>query len=145
MTTIVYRDGVLAADRSVAKNGVLVGLVDKIREVHGSRGLLGWVAVWGRPSDALDAVKWLSKWPEIDEAPRRFHDNDAAGFFLLKGGGFWVLEALPFQIEAEFHAAGSGWEIAVGALAMGASAVKAVEIAALYDQGTGGGVDSVGD
>ena len=145
MTTIVYRDGVLAADRLVTKHDITVGQVRKIREVRNPDGdLLGWIACYGWPSDTTATAKWLSKWPDLDEAPKRNQDGDTGGFFLLKSGEFWILSGSePFQTEAEFHAMGSGCEIALGALAMGASAEKAVEVASVYDQGTGGGVDSV--
>ena len=129
----------------VTRNDVFVGHAGKIREVRNSDGdLLGWFACCGWPADSLAAVKWLSRWPDLDEAPKRFQDCDASGFFLLRSGEVWILSGSePFQTEAEFHACGSGWEIAMGALAMGADAVKAVEVAALYDRGTGCGVDSV--
>ena len=145
MTTIVIRDGVLAADRLVTKNDVSIGQAGKIREVRNPDGdLLGWFACCGWPTDSLVAVKWLSKWPDLADAPKRFQDCDASGFFLLRSGEVWTLSGSePFQTEAEFHACGSGWEVAMGALAMGASAERAVEIASDYDQGTGGGVDKV--
>lgn len=145
MTTIVYRDGVLAADRRVSRNSVSIGHRRKIVAVLNPDGeLLGWVVCWGWPSDTIEAAKWLSKWPEIEAAPKRLADGDAGGLFLLKSGGIWdLIGPETFQIEAEFHAVGSGFEIAMGALAMGASATKAVEIASAYDQGTGCGVDSV--
>ena len=150
MTTIVCRDGVLAADRRVTKNNSTVGQARKIRDVLNPGGeFLGWVACSGWPSDLIAAADWLSEWPEVGEAPKRFQDGEAGGIFLLKSGDVWILGGpAPFQMDADFHATGSGFEfamgaLAMGALAMGASAVKAVEIAALFDQGTGGGVDSV--
>ena len=147
MTTIVYRDGVLAADRLVIKHEVSIGHRRKIEDVRNADGeLIGWVAVCGWPPDNMSAAQWLSKWPEIGPAPKRFEDCDAGGFFLMKSGGVWILGGSePFQVEADFHATGSGFEIAMGALAMGASAIRAIEIASSYDQSTGGGVDSVGD
>ena len=149
MTTIVYHDGILAADRLVTNNEVSVGHLRKILEVCDTEGeLLGWVAVSGLPSDGIDAARWLSTWPKTgslsSKAPKRFQDGATSGIFLVKSGGVWILGGSePFQVEAEFHAFGSGFEIALGALAMGASAIRAVEIASVYDQGTGGGVDSV--
>lgn len=147
MTTIVYRDGVLAADRLVTQGEISVGQIRKISEVNAPEGgcLLGWVSTCGWVSDTMDAAKWLSIWPDLGDAPKRLYEGEATGFFMLKSGDLWVIGGggPPFQMKADFYAKGSGWEVAFGALAMGADAVKAVEVAALYDHGTGGGVDNV--
>lgn len=79
---------------------------------------------------------------KLSEAPKRFIDGETSGFFMLKSGKLWVLSGAGLlQMTADFHATGSGFEIAMGALAMGATAEKAVEIASIYDQASGGGVD----
>lgn len=146
MTTIVFRDGVLAADQCITHHDVTVGHRRKIAEVQTPGGdLLGWIACSGWPSDSITIAKWLTKWPEIGEAPKRVQDGDTSGVFLMKSGDVWIIAGgAPFQMEMDFHATGTGFEIAMGALAMGATAEKAVEIASKYDQSTGGGVDTVG-
>lgn len=145
MTTIVYRDGVLAADRRVSKCDVTIGGALKIHEVRSpGAGLLGWVACQGWAADGPTVAKWLQAWPDMGEAPKRVAACDVGGLFMLKSGEvFHIGGDAPFTHAAEFHAVGSGWEIATGAMAMGATAVEAVEVAARFDQGTGGGVDSV--
>lgn len=43
-----------------------------------------------------------------------------------------------FKLAAPFHAIGSGHELAIGAMAAGASAIEAVKIAIQYESGCGG-------
>lgn len=144
VTTIAYRDGVLAADRRVSRNDVSVGARCKIAEVHGPAGHLGWVAVSGWPADRDDAAMWLSKWPDIGEPPKRIYEGEAGGLFLTCDGTPHVIGgSRPFEMGMQFFATGSGWEIAMGAMAMGAAASLAVEIASRYDHATGDGVDTV--
>lgn len=52
-------------------------------------------------------------------------------------------EPHPFEIEEPFYAFGSGMDIAIGALAMGANAIKAVEIASRYSSHCGNGIDTL--
>lgn len=49
----------------------------------------------------------------------------------------------PSEMRAPFYADGSGWEIALGAMAAGATAEEAVHIASRYDTKTGGSVTTL--
>lgn len=53
------------------------------------------------------------------------------------------LEIAPLKARDKFHAIGSGRGEAIGAMAMGASARKAVQIASRYNTGVGMGIDVV--
>lgn len=54
------------------------------------------------------------------------------GLFLIDHSLVWV------KVDAQFYAIGSGANLAIGALEMGASPTKAVEVAAKHDNYTGG-------
>lgn len=138
MTTCTFREGVLAADSLVTDRGLRVGMTaDKAwREKDGSLvaccGCLGSVAAFknwfgnGR-NDGDDICK-----PQLDECFEALHISP-------KGEVTWYgHNLLGVTLESEFYAIGSGTEIAMGAMAMGASAEKAVEVAREFDTKTGG-------
>lgn len=52
-------------------------------------------------------------------------------------------DMVPFDIKADFYAEGIGRELAMGALAMGATAEEAARVAIKYSTGCGGKVQKV--
>jgi len=129
MTTIVYRDGVMAADTAVFDRGVYVGQAIKIfRSVNGT---LGGVAGCFGDSSAFGV--WFKN--GFDEETPDFKDADSEGLIVHKNGDAeWVgKDKKRFPIQAEYHTIGSGFLVAMGALHIGASALRAVEVAADLD------------
>jgi hypothetical protein len=139
MTTIAYKDGVLAADRRVTKAGSIVQC--KYRKAYKSAS--GWL--YGAAGTITDIERfWL--WVEADDHKRSPPKGDYEGLlvsptgrslWVVEGGGMWPLRG------AKFAALGSGCDVALGALHAGADAVQSVKIAQLVNSGTGGGVDYV--
>ena len=139
MTTIVFRDGVMATDSAVNSAEVMVGTVRKIISV----GDLGFLALSGLPSFKSVAV-WLEKWPGVGEVPKCVEQSDVVGLFAIKSGKLLQIDGgVPYEMAAPFFAEGSGKLIALGALAMGATAEQAVDIAIRYDNGSGGPTQTV--
>lgn len=146
MTTIAYRDGVLAADSQVSSiSGSRFGTKSKITRTAG--GLLaaacgdsGWVSSFLRWADQfVGAPDQLgSAVPECaEESEGWLVDPRTDALWIVSGGRhFW-------QLDAQFHAAGSGGRVAIGAMARGATAVEAVEIAIQFDIYTGGPVQAL--
>lgn len=135
MTTIVWRDGVLAADSQVTQQlsehggGFRNGSVQKI---HRHRGFLygccGDLLMMERFRDWFHAgLKEFCPLDECSEAMIVCPD----GRVLVYNG------VLPHRIDGPYYAIGSGRQFALGALALGASAVEAVEAAAVHDAYTG--------
>lgn len=64
---------------------------------------------------------------------------------VVSRAGVVYYERQPFSltIEMPHHAIGIGRECAIGAMAMGASAYRAVEIASGLIDGCGGGIDTL--
>lgn len=131
MTTVAYRGGVMAADSLVTGSEIRRGTTRKIHRLEdgglvGFAGDLGW-------HDAI--ILWMNNGADPDFRPK-LPEN-------YRLYGMWVKpthEVLVFSqdlnlsfCESDFHAQGSGNEIAIGAMAHGASAFQAVEIACQFD------------
>ena len=128
VTTIAVRDGVLAVDSSVTDGNRYEGCAKKWR-----RGK-DWVAA---VAGALSAVNLLDG-IVVDDAgiPSLNYvamDETSEGFILTQAGVFYFSRCGVTTWEAKFYAAGSGGTLAIGAMAAGASAHDAVQIACVYD------------
>lgn len=132
MTTIAYRDGVMAADSGCFNDGLYEGEVDKIWTLP-SIGLLGCCGEYGT---ILKVVDWLTAGGDPAYKLRLSRDSEFAGLLVKTCGQVlhYQLRLRPLPITANFHAIGSGRKIAIGAMAAGATAKHAVEIACYYDR-----------
>lgn len=140
MTTIAYRDGVVAADEQSEVNGW--------RNPHGAPKLFrdpktGAVyAITGDQASATVAVKnlILGKDPKVNDNSRviEFRSGAEMAIIVHEDGACFEISPVP-----EFAAWGSGMPAALGALYAGASAEEAVRIAGLIDTSTGGAVQSM--
>lgn len=138
MTTIVYRDGVMAADsRAYAGDSSTIGMKTKIHRLDDG-------TLFGASSNAVGADGILRRWVEAGCLPAQASDMKPDTFEVLlvrpNGDVFYAHDNLGLTgpLTADFFAIGSGDKYAKGALRMGASAVKAVEVASLEDAWTGG-------
>lgn len=140
MTTIVYKDGVMACDTYVTGNGARLtgGIMKVVRLASGA--LLGSSGEGDiRPLiDILNKVTKPSQLPKpLDLAELK--QNFEAILVLPKGQRFWVRcyqdgatgNIVPITDNA--FAVGSGEQFAMGAIAAGASPREAVRIACKYD------------
>lgn len=64
--------------------------------------------------------------------------DDGNGLVVSKAGVVCFGNSGCWRVSEPFYTLGSGYQLALGALAMGADAKRAVEIAATYDTMTGG-------
>lgn len=138
MTTIVYRDGVLAADSVVGSSGWRMGHCNKIavRDDGAAMGVSGEWAV------SVAAQRWFLSGCQGD-APAGDYKAivaDADGASLLEDGVIGV--PCTFLVPGAL-AIGCGWPAALAAMLMGADAVKAVEIACMLDPNSGGEITHV--
>jgi hypothetical protein len=141
VTIVCYRAGVLAADTALWGGDVLVGSTSKIaRAADGSV-----VGVCGRAGIGERYLAWVRS-PYADLGSRfKIEENDISFEAIIArpcGDVFFVDEfGNPFRTVAPFYAIGIGEKVAYGALAMGASAVQAVDVAIRYSAHCGGEVD----
>lgn len=139
MTTIAYRDGVLAGDSRVSCGDMVVD--NKAVKVHRIRGnrLLGWA---GKVEDAERLKLALRK----KETPPANLDVDAIMVHMVNGapmiqlfeGNLWVT-----QKGQPYYAIGSGAPYALGAMDAGATAQEAASIGSKRDVASGGKIRSV--
>jgi ATP-dependent protease HslVU (ClpYQ) peptidase subunit len=135
MTTIAYRDGILAADGRTTYGNTI--FTDNNKKIHRlSDGAL--FALCGDVSyvqPMLDAL-------EDDEAelPIAEEGSSFTAVIVEKNGKLRLYEGRGgyIALDAPYYAFGSGEEYAIGAMDMGASAEEAVKVASGRDLGTGG-------
>lgn len=130
MTTIAYKDGVMAADTQAT--GDHHSRVRKIERMADGT-LVGACGAW-RACHA--AIEWLRCGQE-GKPPKM------AGAWLLvvppNGKVYYAEETWPpFPTTSKLGAIGSGAPLAMGAMEAGASALEAVRIAAKHDGNTSG-------
>lgn len=138
MTTIVYRNGVMASDSAVTDSGGMVGETDKVFRVRGH--LVGGCGSLGA---VLAFVEWFRAGADPDKRPKM---DDAFDTLVVTPEGvvnWYDCELIASEFRAPFHAIGSGHKIALGALHMGASARQAVKIACMVDNASGGKIKTL--
>ena len=135
MTTIAYRDGVLAADTQInSGNGARAGSIQKVGRTSDGH-------LWGYSGSTQHqegCVAWLDK-REGDPAKIEgvFIVITPAGAVREWWGEGWI------QSQARFFAWGSGERLALGAMQVGATAAEAVRAAIALDLESGGEVTAV--
>lgn len=139
MTTIAYRDGVLAADTQICAGNGRVGYAVKVRSLgpllYGSSGSCGL-------GDAWEA--WLRAGAKGAHPKMKDGESKAQGYlFMPDDTVVWFHEDGVTAMRAPYFAIGSGSDYALGAMALGHTAEEAVKAAMAHDTGTGGDVVSV--
>ncbi len=144
MTTIAYKDGIMAGDTLHTRGGVVMSTI--VTKIWRSRS--GWLI--GLTGYAGMAPK-VEAWVENDCAnppptfAKRSDDGSEGELLVVKPNGqAGIIERHGewFRVD-EPAATGSGYELALGAMAAGASAAEAVQIAMRYDRNSGGEVQVV--
>lgn len=127
MTIIVYSDGVLAADSGFVQCDLMWGEAEKIWRrddgtligAHGDAGFCETFRAWVLGGEEGEPPQ-----------PERSEDSYSEGLVVRPSGQIEIHTpsgVLPFT--GPYYAMGSGFQIALGALAMGATAEQAVLIA----------------
>lgn len=132
MTTLAYRDGVLAADTLATSNGLRDDFGPKIWR-HGD------VLIGGAGSRAL-CLKFRDWVIGGMDGESPFEKGDGNGIVVSPIGIVCWSENGCWPVRQPFYALGSGYQVAMGAMEMGASAAEAVRVAMKWDCGTGGEV-----
>lgn len=138
MSTIAWDGRTLAADKQAVTGGM--------REIVTKARLLpnGQVLAWtGEHECGLILAAWYESGADIDKWPKFQSGDDWTRLIVASANEVIVFERQPVGqlLEEPFMAWGSGRDYAMGAMAMGASAGQAVEVASRFDINTGLGVD----
>lgn len=132
MTIIAIKDGIMAVDSRVSSDGLSCGSVKKWAEVSPCHGG-GFVAGAGDASAIVPAVEGFGATGHLSAESSEFVHLRADGTVWQSNPevGSWYL------FEAPFFALGSGLELALGAMAAGATAEEAANICCEWDAGCG--------
>jgi ATP-dependent protease HslVU (ClpYQ) peptidase subunit len=142
MTTVVFANGVMAADRMACEGNNKSGRMTKIFR---SRGHL--VGFSGSADVSMVLLRWFENGANEEEWPDPHGDDNLESSMLVVTPAGQVLQyerfPIPLIMEHEFHAIGSGRDFALAALHLGCDARAAVELASKLDAYTGGGIDTL--
>jgi hypothetical protein len=154
MTTIAYKDGIMSSDsRAYSGGSTPIGSkkkIFKIETTHDETVLVGIsTTVPGLSenmiehiSDCLDANMPFGGVPTDLSA-----DDLVMTILMVRGNGdvYFARDSLMFTgpLDAEFYAIGSGEHYALAAMAMGAPAQRAVDVARSLDVWTDGPIVSI--
>lgn len=133
MTTIAYRDGVLAADTLITENLRAIGNARKLFTLRSERGTVAW-AVTGTLIAMREVDDWIvggmvGRHPQMKTSENAC--STAVIFASRKGEAQIVMitmdeHGIDWMYAPEYHAIGSGAPLALGAMAAGATAQEAV-------------------
>lgn len=133
MTCIAYRDGVIAADTLVIIDDVVKQL-NEVKVVKRKGHLFG---IAGHLPPLDDVVKWY-----FSNDRKTFKNHKFTCLVIYPNGDIHECDHQGNEITLQnsFYAIGSGREYAIGAMAVGASALEAVEVAIQWCPTVGGKV-----
>lgn len=139
MTIIVWTGQHIAADKLSEMEG-LKRTTCKLKRV-GAKVL----AIVGEHTAGLGLFKWYEEGADPEKYPKRQETDDWTRLIVADAQGCVYYERTPWPVKVEdpFSAWGSGRDIAMGALAMGADARRAVEITCEFYTNCGLGVDVI--
>lgn len=140
MTTIAIKDGWIAADSAMSRSDVFCGTAPKLFIVQaGGRSYVH--ASVGECGHDEKIVRWIKAGMNVLDPPS-VGENGAG---IVVDCETWRITTVVADVahdvaEADFHAWGSGFSLAMGAMAAGATARQAVEIGCRFDLWSGGPV-----
>jgi len=141
MTTIVYKDGIMAADTLVQTNGIS-GHSKKIKKVNNTLfGIAGEISVFD------DVIKWWFDTKTLESFPSYIKGFETSVLIVPPNRKISIVvcdKPVILNFTEKIWAIGSGDHLAFGALAMGASAKEAVKVSIKYDSYSGGKVMEIG-
>lgn len=140
MTVIAWDGKTLAADRQMTWSDMR-STVCKLRKLPTGE-ILG--VTWDA-CRSVAVLKWFEDGADPEKWPKVQTEEDYARLIVARPGGkLAYFDYLPIEqpILDPFMAFGAGRDFAMGAMAMGADAQKAVEIACRFSVGCGLGIDA---
>ena len=141
--SVIAWDGKSLATDKLAIDCDLSSIVAKSKRLDDGR-IVAWV---GGHSSGQFLADWYEKGADPDKWPSfQNGGDDGARLIIVHPGGRCQsydnsMVPTPGEIEAPFRAWGSGRDFAMGAMAMGATAEQAVEVASRFCITCGGGID----
>jgi hypothetical protein len=148
VTTIAYKNGVLAADSLINYGTFSNGEVNKIHVVAmpedgGKRVRRAMMAVSGAVWVIEPLIEWIESGASQDDIPHcLLHAaKDFSCIMIDDEGTVWEFNNGFFlKCGVQYHSIGSGQMFALGAMAAGIEAPEAVAAAMKHDKATGGAI-----
>ena len=143
MTTIAYRDGVMAAD-TMSNDGTLRVSMNS-QKIYRVFTRFSIVACAGYVAEAEAFIEWLERGvPDGDKlkVSENFDAIEVACLNAINPGAVWHWDdhLTPYKLDAEFYALGNGGHFAMGAMAAGCTAEEAVRLAIKHTIHSGGDI-----
>jgi ATP-dependent protease HslVU (ClpYQ) peptidase subunit len=140
MSIVVWDGKILAADKQ-AIFGDTIRTTRKLWKLESEEV----IAVVGLLGNCLIVKQWFAAGAKQEEWPECQKSDEWAQLIVVSKDGCFYYDSQPMKIEVldPFCAWGVGREVALGAMEMGADAIKAVEIASKHISGCGQGCDWV--
>lgn len=138
MSIVAWDGKILAADKQCGVADTIYTMQKLWRLKSGDV-----IAVVGSTSNSMVVKRWYESGAKREEWPEcQKNDNWAQLIVASKEGCFYFCnQPEPIKVLDQFYAWGVGREVALGAMEMGADAIKAVEIASKHISGCGRGCD----
>lgn len=135
MTTVAYRDGIMAADSLIWMDDTATHSGRKLRRLRDG-SLVGFA---GSVAESVLVMDWLDGGGDQQAAPRI---RDAEFLLVKPSGAVFKIERelVLLRAEGRYHAIGAGQRFALGAMFAGADAATAVRAAIKHGSGNGGRV-----
>lgn len=143
MTTIAYKDGIMAADTAATSgNAKLLG-VTKIAK-HKDGLLCGGAGTLVTIAQIMRTLHTFKGYDDIVAAVNDMMDEDSQFLLADQRGRVFIIEAGGIaQVRTKFISIGTGSAYAMAAMHMGADAKEAVQVARKFDIFTGGRIMSL--
>lgn len=145
MTTIAYKDGIIAADSratyTTEAGGSRKHICTKLYRKQITEGRKTFdviIATAGESSPSLVFLDWYGTGTPIPDV--LLHHGGDFTCLILRPDGLFEVDVMcrPDPIMEPFYAIGSGAKEALAAMHCGKSAIEAVRVASVYDPYTGG-------
>lgn len=132
MTTITYKDGVVACDTQVTADDTRYNCDTKITIINPSLVIAGS----GDSNEILRLEKFFREYPEWEEnLDRKPTIKKTVDCILVSKGKPYTIykDGFPDPLGHPFFACGSGWKFAMSGMLLGLSAVEAIKHASQLD------------
>lgn len=150
MTTVAFKDGILAADTIIGYGSFTNGNISKIHRVtmvdDAENRKQAMLAIAGAVWVLQPLIEWIESGAGQDDIPHSLLHaaKDFSCIMIDEDGTVWEFNNGYFiPCGVEYHAIGSGQQFALGAMAAGVGAPEAVAAAMKHDKATGGAVHTL--
>jgi 20S proteasome alpha/beta subunit len=152
MTTIAYKDGLLAADTRVTARATHSGTWSKITELKngailacsGATRFQRWLGRALQELGNFDIEDGMHFDLDCPSEAIAKDEPDCSVMLIRHDGAHFELDGwIAFRLDAPFYAIGSGAQFAMGAMAAGVDARKAVQLASSIDLCSGDGIEEI--